>query len=63
MSRTMAKKAERESQSNVSDVQGDTDGDITLSETVYSDWCEPRSVETLVVLHNVCYQNWSRALT
>ena len=40
----MAKKAERESQSDVTCVQGDTDGDMTLSETVHSDWCEPLNV-------------------
>ncbi len=41
----MPRKAARESQSDVTDVQGDTDGDVTLSETVYSDWCEPLDVE------------------
>ncbi len=40
----MTKKAEMESQSDVTDVQDDTDGDMTLSETVYSDWCEPLNV-------------------
>ncbi len=44
ITRAMAKKAERESHSDVTDVQGDTDGDMTLSEIVYSDWCEPLNV-------------------
>ncbi len=37
----MAKKAEMESHSDVTDVKRDTDDVMTLSETVYSDWCEP----------------------
>ena len=45
----MSKKAERESQSDVTGVQGDTNGDMTLSETVYSDWCEPMFVESPTV--------------
>ncbi len=45
VTRAMDKKFERESQSDVTGVQDDTDGDMTLSETVYSDWCEPMSVE------------------
>ncbi len=53
----MTKKAERESHSDVTDVQGDTDVAMSLSETVYSDWCEPLDVETLL-LQRVCYQNW-----
>ncbi len=44
VTRAITKKAERESQSDVTDVQGDTDGDMMLSETVYSDWCEPLNV-------------------
>ena len=44
VTRAMAKKATRESHSDESDVQGDTDGDTTLSETVYSNWCEPLNV-------------------
>ncbi len=54
VTRAMTKKAERESHSDVTDVQGDTEGVLTLSETVYSDWCEPLAVEnptsTLCVL-------------
>ncbi len=41
VTRATAKRAKRESHSDVTDVQGDTEGDMTLSETVYSDWCEP----------------------
>ncbi len=41
----MDKKAKRESQSDATDVHGGTDGDMTLSETVYNDWCEPVGVE------------------
>ncbi len=52
-----SKKAKRESHSDVTDVQGFTDSDMTLSETVYSDWCEPLNVANLL-LHRVCYQNW-----
>ncbi len=45
MTRALAKKAKRESQSGITDVQCDTDGDMTLSETAYSDWCEPMTAE------------------
>ncbi len=38
-------KGERELKCDVTDVQGDIDGDMTLSERVYSDWCEPVYVE------------------
>ncbi len=41
VTRVMAKKVERKSQNDVTGVQGDIGGDMTLSETVYNDWCEP----------------------
>ncbi len=58
----MVKKAERDSQNDLTSVQGDIDGDMTLSETAYSGWHKTLSVETLL-LHRVCYQNWSKVLT
>ena len=58
----MVKKAERESHSNVTNPQGDTDVDMTFIETMYSAWCEPLFVKT-VLLHRMCYQNWSKVLT
>ncbi len=37
----IANKTENESQNDVTGVQRDTDCDMALSETVYSDECEP----------------------
>ncbi len=47
------KKAKKESRNDVSGVQVDRDGDMTLSETVYSDWCNPGSVETVTAVPRV----------
>ncbi len=44
VTRAMTKKVEIESRSDVTTVQGDTDGDMRLSETVYGDWCEALNV-------------------
>ncbi len=43
--RVMSQKPERESENDVSGIQGDSDGDMTLSERLYSNWCEPVSLE------------------
>ncbi len=45
VARAMDKKVERESQNDLTGMQGASNGDMTLSETVCSDWCEPLSVE------------------
>ncbi len=61
VTRVMAKKAKRESQNHVTDVQVDSDGDMTLPETVYSAWCEPVSLETIPMYRMWC-RKWSSTL-
>ncbi len=50
----MVKKPERESQNVVTGVQGDTDDDMTFSETMYSDCFETVPVETLLLYRVWC---------
>ncbi len=54
VTRAMAKKAEMESHSDVTDVQGDTDCDMTFSE---SKTLLPQTQKQTLLLHRVCYQN------